>query len=186
MINRLKAGEEAAFRTLVEIYQGQVYHTCFGVVQRSEEAEDLAQEVFMEVHRSVGAYRGEAKLSTWIYRIATTKSLEWIRRSKRQKRWAFFSAQRGEDSGILQVADREAHPGLALENQERGKVLFAAMDRLAINQRMAFSLHKVDGLSYQEVADAMQVSVSSVESLMFRAKKNLQKLLRDYYVQEHE
>ncbi|MEM7658441.1 MAG: RNA polymerase sigma factor [Bacteroidota bacterium] len=150
-------------------------------VNRAAEAEDLAQEVFVEVHRSIGSFQGQAKLSTWLYRIATNKSLEWIRRNQRQKRWAFFSAKRGEDSGILQVADAEAHPGTALENQERSRILLAAIATLAEKQRVAFTLHKLEGVSYQEISKIMEVSLSSVESLMFRAKKNLQKKLRSYY-----
>jgi RNA polymerase sigma factor (sigma-70 family) len=186
LIQELQLGNAKAFKALVAQYQVPVYHTCFGLVNRSEVAEDLAQEVFVEVYRSIGSYQGKARLSTWLYRIATNKSLEWIRRNQRQKRWAFFSAKRGADSGLLQVEDREAHPGAALENQERSRILFAAIATLAEKQRVAFSLHKIEGLSYQEISEVMEVSLSSVESLMFRAKKNLQLKLRAYYELEKE
>ena len=73
------------------------------------------------------------------------------------------------------------HPGIALDNKERAAVLFKAIDRLPENQKIAFTLHKVEGLSYQEISDVMKTSVSSVESLMHRAKNNLKKLLRDHY-----
>ncbi|WP_255763399.1 RNA polymerase sigma factor [Fulvivirga maritima] len=73
------------------------------------------------------------------------------------------------------------HPGVALENKERSQILMAHIDNLSENQKVAFNLHKLEGLSYQEISQVMQLSVSSVESLLFRAKKNLQKSLGNYY-----
>ena len=180
-IQQLQSGDAAAFRTLIDTYQDQVFNLCLGFVHRSEDAEDLAQEVFVEAYRSVDNYRGDAQLGTWLYRIATNKSLEWIRYNQRKKRLAFFQAKRGEDAGLENIGDMEAHPGVQLENQERSKILFWAIDQLPLKQRTAFTLHKVEGLSYQEVSQVMEMSLSSVESLMFRAKKNLKKKLIAYY-----
>ena len=85
LIPKLLDGDHQAFRMLVDAFQEKVLNTCYGFVNNKQEAEDLTQEVFIEVFRSIGKFRGDAKLSTWIYRIAVSKSLEEIRKRKRQK-----------------------------------------------------------------------------------------------------
>ena len=91
---------------------------------------------------------------------------------------SFFSDESVEP---INEVPNHFHPGVQLENKERAAILFAAIDKLPDNQKAAFVLHKMEDLSYAEIAEVISVSVSSVESLMFRAKQNLQKLLRDYY-----
>ena len=178
LIEEIKTGSEQAFRQLVESYQAMIYNTALGFVQQPEDAEDIAQEVFIQAHRSISSFKGESKLSTWLYRIAVTKSLEHLRARKRKKRFALFS--------VFSAAEEDApadfdHPGVALENREQAKMLFRATRKLPDNQRTAFILNKTEGLSYQEVGEVMQLSVGAVESLLQRAKQNLQKTLENYY-----
>ena len=181
LILELQQGSESAFRSMVEKFQNQVYNTCLGFLQNEEDAEETAQDVFIEVYKSVKSFRGDAQLSTWIYRISTTKSLELIRKQKRKKRFAFLqSIGDGEDYETTQHASFE-HPGVILENKEQAQTLFNTIAELPESQRVAFTLHKVEGLPYQEIADVLNTSISSVESLMFRARKNLQKKLKPYY-----
>lgn len=180
LISSLQQQSEAAFRELVASYQDRVYNTCLGLLQNEEDAEECAQDVFIEVYRSVEKFRGDAKLSTWVYRIATTKSLELIRKQKRQKRFAFMRSLTNKEGEELPIASFE-HPGLVLEQKENAQVLFKAIEQLPDSQRVAFTLHKVEGLPYQEICEIMDTSLSSIESLMFRARKNLQKTLRNYY-----
>lgn len=177
LIKLLQKQDETAFRELVEGFQDKVFHTCLGFVRNSEDAEDLAQEVFVEVYHSVKKFRGEAKLSTWIYRIATSKSLEFLRKKKAKKRVAIFQSL----LGFEKASEEMEIPSFVLENKEEAQILLTAIDKLAKNQKIAFTLHKIEGLSYQEIAEIMELSVSSVESLMFRAKKNLKKRLYHYY-----
>lgn len=185
LIQQLEQGGEAAFRQLVNQHKDNVYNTCLGFLRNPHDAEDVAQEVFMKVFDSIHDFREEASLSTWIYRIAVTKSLELIRYRKRKKRSWFFKAL-GE---MFNEPDQEAddstyiHPGLALENKERAKVLFSEIDKLTDKQRIAFTLQKVEGMSYQEVAEVMELSIPAVESLIHRAKNTLQKNLYHYYQQ---
>lgn len=185
-IAALKAGDATAFRALVQAYGQQVYNTCLGFVQQQEDAEDLTQEVFQEVFEKIGGFRGEAKLSTWIYRIAVNTALGHLRHKKAQKRFAFLTSLFDREKEEVIALPETVHPGVLAENQERSKVLFAAIARLPEQQQAAFTLHKVEGLSYQEVAEVMETSLSSVESLMHRATKNLRKLLRDYYEQDKD
>jgi RNA polymerase sigma-70 factor (ECF subfamily) len=179
----LKAGEESAFRQLIEAFQEMVLNTCLGFIPNLQDAEDLTQEVFVEVYQSVGQFREEASLSTWIYRIAVNKCLEEIRYRKRRKRMAFFKGLLGlEPETIDRLAGDFNHPGYALEDKERAEILYGKIEELHENQRIAFTLHKVEGLSHKEVATIMDVSVSAVEALMHRAKRNLRKGLADYYL----
>ena len=185
LIQALKAGESTAFGKIVAQFQDHIVNTCFGFVNNSEDAEDLAQEVFIEVYRSIGNFRGGAKLSTWLYRIAVTKSLDFLRKKKAQKRIQFVKSLFGIDDEERQIADHKiVHPHLQLEQQERLNVLHQAVSQLADNQRIAFTLNKFEDLSYKEIAVVMDISLSSVESLIHRAKKNLKKKLRVYYYRE--
>ena len=181
LVEQLKKGDEAAFKSIVETWQNMVYNTALGIVQNAEDAEDIAQEVFIQVHQSVSSFKGESKFSTWLYRITVTKSLDHERRKKRKKRFAFVKSIFGEQNEVLVNPPDFHHPGVVLDNKEDAAVLFRAIAELPENQKIAFTLNKVEGLSYQEVSEVMKSTVSSVESLMHRAKNNLKKKLEDYH-----
>lgn len=180
LIRALKAGDGLAFRELVQTWQDMVYNTVLGIVQDTGEAEDLAQEVFIQVFQSVQGFRNESKLSTWIYRIAVTKALDAERKKKTRKRVANLKSWIGLGEEEALAADFH-HPGVSLENREKATHLFRALKELPDNQRVAFTLIKTEGLSYEQVADVMNISLKAVESLMHRAKENLRKKLTHYY-----
>lgn len=181
LINNLQNGDEQAYRQFVDAYEVQVFNTVLSLVQKREEAEDLAQEVFMEVFRSIGKFKGDSSLQTWVYRIATNKSLESIRKKKTAKRFAFLSSLFGAEQELLHHPVEFDHPGVQVEKKEMAKILFQAISKLPENQRAAYTLAQVEGLSYEEVAAVLETTKSSVESLLFRAKGNLKKVLRNYY-----
>jgi RNA polymerase sigma factor (sigma-70 family) len=181
LVELLKKGDETAFKTIVETWQNMVFNTALGIVQNAEDAEDIAQEVFVQVYQSIGSFKGESKFSTWLYRITVTKSLDHERKKKRKKRFAFVRSLVGEQNEVIVNPPDFHHPGVVLDNKEDAAVLFRAIAGLPENQRIAFTLNKVEGLSYQEVSEVMKTSVSSIESLMHRAKNNLKKNLEDYY-----
>ena len=177
LINGLKHADEAAFKYLVENYKDRVYNTAIGIVQNAEDAEDVAQEVFIQVYRSIGDFKGQSKLSTWLYRIATTRSLDLLRSRKSKKRAGLVQRLFGEgNEPIFEIPDFH-HPGVALDQKENAARLFKAIAQLPENQKTAFTLHKLEELSYQEVSEVMQTSVPAVESLMHRARQNLKKIL---------
>lgn len=184
-IEELKQGKQSAFKALVDNYQQRIYNTCLGFVKNPEEADDLTQEVYIEIFRSILKFRMDSKLSTWVYRIAVTKSLESIRAKKRKKRFAVLRSLFYQDDSVLEIPDYE-HPGVIAENKERSKIIFQAMEKLPESQRTAYTLHKVEGLSYEEISNIMKKTVSSIEAIMHRAKSNLQKYLYDYYSSDHK
>lgn len=183
IIEQLKQGSEAAFKKLVDTHQKLVVNTCYGLVQNREDAEDIAQDVFVEVYRNIEKFRADAKLSTWLYRIAVNRSLNHIRDNKKHKWFQGFDNEVAEKNRELlqaRTADSD-EPEYDLENKQRAIILKEAINSLPQNQKVAFTLSKYEELSYQEIAEVMDLSVSSVESLLFRAKKSLQKKLYKCY-----
>ena len=175
----LQNHDASAYGKLLNDYQQKIFSTCISFVPNKQDAEDIAQEVFVEVFNSINRFKGDSKLSTWIYRITTNKCLDFIRKRNTKKRFAFLQSIMGNEIPVdkTNYFTEMNHPGIILENKEKSEVLFFAINQLPEVQKVVFTLHKIDGKSYQEISDITEKSISSVESLMFRAKKNLQKLL---------
>lgn len=186
-IQALKDKDTSAYSRLLDDFQQKVFSTCISFVPNKEDAEDIAQEVFVEVFNSINKFKGDSKLSTWIYRITTNKCLEFIRKKNTKKRFAFLQSITGNAIPIdkTDYFTEMNHPGILLENKELNATLFKAINNLPESQSVVFTLHKIDGKSYQEISEITQKSLSSVESIMFRAKKNLQNILENYYKNEH-
>lgn len=183
LIVLLKKKDRAAFKTIVEQWQGLVYNTALGILQNEEDAEDVAQEVFIKVFESIEGFKEESKLSTWLYRITVTKSLDAIRRKKRKKRFAFVQSLYGENNELKNDPPEFVHPGVQAENKEDASLLFKAIAKLPENQKAVFVLNKLESLSYKEIAEIMKLSAGAVDSLLQRARKNLKKQL-EYVINE--
>ncbi len=181
LVVQLQQGDEAAFKKLVDDYQVMVYNTALGIVQNEDDADDITQEVFIQVFRSVSSFKGDSKFSTWLYRITIGKALDHEKKKKRKKRFGFVQSLFGGNEEVdMQLAEFD-HPGVRLEKKERANELFNALKQIPDKQRTAFTLHKLEGQSYQEVAEIMNTTLYAVESLMGRAKANLRKELKKYY-----
>jgi RNA polymerase sigma factor (sigma-70 family) len=177
LITQLRAGDEAAFKQVFEAHQDRIYNTILYMVQSTEEAKDLTQEVFVDVFLNIENFKAQSKLSTWIYRIALNKALNHQRFKKAKKRFgavlSIFHLSPVDD-----VPDF-VQPSLLLENKELSAALYRAIDALPEKQKTAFVLRQLEDLSYAEIAEVMQTTTPSVESLLFRAKQNLQKFLNN-------
>ena len=147
------------------------------MVHSTEDAEDLAQEVFIEVYLKFSQFREESTLKTWIYRIAVNKCLEYLRKKNAQKR---KGAHLDLVDNLISPVGFD-HPGVRMENRELARILFSAIAKLPENQRIAFTLHKVERLSHEEISAILEKSIASVESLIHRAKQNLKVSLKSYY-----
>ncbi|MCF8217937.1 MAG: RNA polymerase sigma factor [Bacteroidales bacterium] len=182
-LQKLKKGDAQAFRQVVEDHKDMVFATAFGFVHDKAEAEDIAQEVFVEVFNSIKKFKGDSKISTWIYRITVNKSINALKKIKRiGKVKQTTTSYDPENENSLELPDEEKNTPDALhENQERREILESAVNELPENQKTAFVLHKYDGLAYKQISEIMETSLSSVESLLHRAKSNLQKKLVGYY-----
>ena len=174
--------DNVTFRQLMENYKDKVVNTCFGFLHNQEDAEDVAQDVFIEVYLSYKKFRGESSISTWIYRIAVNKSLDVCRKRNTQKRIAFFKNLIHIDAiDTKEISLYESDALTDMETLERTKVLYQALDKIPTNQRIAITLSKFEDLSLKEISKVMDTSESAVESLMSRAKVSLKKQLENYY-----
>ncbi len=160
-----------------------VFRTALDIVQQEEEAEDVSQEVFIQAFRSVKNFRGDSKISTWLYRITITQSINWQRKKKAAKRFSIKHLL-GLDEKIENEAKDFFHPGVLSENREDAAMLFRALKELPEKQQAVFVLLKMEGLSYDEVSQIMHLSVKALESLMQRAKENLRKKLNNHFSNE--
>jgi len=182
LVEKIRNGDASAFRNLVDKYQVMLLNVSYRFVNNREDAEDITQEVFIEVHRSIEGFREDSKLSTWLYRITVSKSLDFLRKKTRKKRFGIMKYLSGEDDSDEQItAANMADPAKELENQDRIRVLTNAISTLPENQKVAFTLSKIDELSYKEIAEVLGSTISSVESLIHRAKVNLRKKLYNFY-----
>lgn len=171
MIEAILKGDPKAFKWLVDTYQLMVVNICHAFVHDREDAEDIAQDVFIQVYESLNKFRFESKLSTWLYRIAVNRSINHCQ----------FLSKKVLRIDIESWKEKAQFPGMPqhelLEVQEQIELLQKAIDKLPENQRTALILNKYEELSYKEIAEVMGQSLSSVESLLFRAKTNLEKIL---------
>ncbi len=183
LIDNLISGDQKAFKSLVDLYADRVFRVCYSFVNHRQNAEDLSQEVFIEVFRSIAQFKRESQIGTWLYRIAINKSLNFIRK-KKQTQWLVnfgLLSNLDEDKTIANNSIPELSAESQFINQEQKKLLYETIEKLPKNQRIAFTLHKLDDMSYKEISEIMDVSLSSVESLLHRAKKGLQeKLLKNF------
>jgi len=178
LIEGIKNRDRIALQYLVTTYQRKVIKTAFYFLGNMEDAEDLSQEVFIGIIDSVALFRKKSSLSTWIYRITVNQSLNFLK--KRQRRGVFSRIESLFYSG---TGNNRLTPGEPVTNENRFEekelrgILQQAVRSLPENQQIAFVLYKYDDHSYKEIAEIMELTLSSVESLIHRAKINLQKRL---------
>lgn len=182
LIEKIKRGDQRALESLFFIYKDKVFNTALSYLQNNEDAEEILQDVFVEVFNSADKFKGNSSISTWIYRITVNRSLDRLRHRNRKKRFAVFTSIFNRDTGALEIDQPEFyHPGIESDLKERSAILFKALNRMPENQRASFILSKIEGLSYKEISEILNISVSAVESLMVRAKQNLRDYLSDKY-----
>ncbi len=173
------------FESLYAQYHVLVYNVALNYVQNCEDAEEITQDVFVQIYKSMHQFEEKAALKTWIYRITINKCLDFIKHKKSKKRFFVFGKRSQNENEILNITDFE-HPGILLENKENAQILFEAINQLTDNQRTAFILSKIDGQSNPEIAAVMELSISSVESLLFRAKTTLKEKLIQKFEKQHK
>ncbi|MFZ4592068.1 MAG: RNA polymerase sigma factor [Ignavibacteria bacterium] len=172
LLLKLKSGDKSAFNDLVQEYSNIVLNTCYRFLLDREDAEDVSQEVFVEIYQSIRSFRGDSKLSTWIYRIAVTKSLDEIKKRNRKKRLSSYGKVLHLDE-VVNWLGGGTMPDKSIMESEKLKEVMEALNVLPDNQRVAFTLSKIDGYTNTEIAAIMNVTTIAVESLVYRAKKSV-------------
>jgi len=178
---------ELNLKELIESYKGLVFNTALSFLQNTEEAEDITQEVFIEIFQSQAKFKGQSSISTWIYRITVNKCLDYLRAKKRHKRFGYITSLFHHETGeVLHEVSHFNHPGIELEKKEKARYLFQAIENLPESQKTAFILWHIEELPQKEIAEIMQASVKAVESLLQRAKANLRKELEKIYPERRD
>jgi RNA polymerase sigma-70 factor (ECF subfamily) len=180
LIQRCAAGEQTACAELVASHERMVYQLAMHLLGDRDEALDLSQEVFLRVFRTLPSFRGHAALRTWIYRIVINQARNrqrWWRRRRRadQVQLEQHVLEHGE---LRQPTDADA-PDRALVRKELATRLWAALDDLPFDQRTVVVLREIDGLSYDEIAESLEVAVGTVKSRLTRARQTLRRQLQE-------
>ncbi len=182
-IEKLKAGDAAAFETLVDLYSSDIYALLYRLTENAEEARDLTQDTFLCVIRSVKGFRGQSELKTWLFRIAINESRNRFRWWKRRRRDATISldATIGDsDTAIHEtMSDRSESPEDAALSREREYALQAALLDIPEVYREAVVLCDIEGLTYEETASALGVGIGTVKSRISRGREELRRRLKD-------
>jgi RNA polymerase sigma-70 factor, ECF subfamily len=166
LVDRLRAGDPGAFEELVTAYQHRVFGVALRMLGTRAEAEDIAQEVFLRVHRSVAAFRGDAKLSTWLYAIASRLALDRLAAR-------VTAGGRENEDALLSLRDDGPDPVAGLERRERAQALHRAIGELAEERRIVVILRDLEGLTYEEIAEALGLELGTVRSRLHRARAEL-------------
>ncbi|MEI8037494.1 MAG: sigma-70 family RNA polymerase sigma factor [Verrucomicrobiota bacterium] len=178
LMERIGAGDHAAFRQLVEIHQNAVIGTVAKMLGNPNDAEDIAQQVFLRIWRNAKRYRPDAKFTTYIFTI--TRNLVFNETRRRSRKKEVSADERQENSNQL-LADRpDRQPDAELLQGELQQAVDAAIAALPETQRLAVVLRRYEQLSYEEIAKVLELSVSAVKSLLFRARSSLREALSGY------
>ncbi len=166
LIKLVAGGDEQAFEQLVQKYQPAVFNTIYRYIGNPDDVQDLAQEIFIKVWQNAGKFKGKSKFSTWLYRIVVNHCINYHRKNKRKHVSLDVLTEQGKTPESFKVEPD-------WEQRQKVELVRKAVDELPERQRMALVLSQYEEKSYKEIAEIMKVSLSSVESLIFRARSAL-------------
>jgi len=184
LLRKVRQRDEKAFQEIVELYRDRVYNLTFRMMGNAEDAEDVAQEVFISVFKNIYSFRGDAKFSTWLYRVAANHCKNRIkylaRRHDRQKDQFDETIDRDQASGALMGPSSSPRPDARLETLELEQVMRAAIQSLDENQRLLVVLRDIEELSYEEICAITELPQGTVKSRLHRARVELRKKMTKY------
>jgi len=185
LVQRVQAGDTAAFRALFDKYHRRAFAVAMGVVKNQDDALDAVQEAFVKVHKNIHKFQGSSSFYTWLYRIVMNVSIDHVRRTSRRKSLDFDERALHEESevagdGALVPSVTDANPGKAALRRELGGAIEAALQELPEHHRAVIVLREIEGMSYEEMAEALEVPKGTVMSRLFHARKKMQAALTPY------
>ncbi|MCB2147107.1 MAG: sigma-70 family RNA polymerase sigma factor [Deltaproteobacteria bacterium] len=178
LILRLQRGDEWAFQLMVRRFRKKIFSIAFGITLDTEESQDIMQEVFLQVYRTIGDFRGDASLATWLHRITVNRSLNWKRRWARRFRWLHVSTDNTDEHPAAEPESELPSPEIRMANAQTRHQIDNAMRMLPDQARTVFVLRELEGLSYEEIADVTGIKLGTVRSRLFHARKRLKEILQ--------
>jgi len=181
LVERAKGGDMLAFQALFQKYNRRVYAVALGVVKRPEDANDIVQDAFIKVHKHLGSFQGASSFYTWLYRIVMNLGIDHVRKKRKIVEW-------GDDVPIEHAAgDRTlvptvegSNPGRSAVRRELSDKIAQALDTLPEYHRAVILLREVEGMSYEEIAEVLNVPKGTIMSRLFHARRKMQDQLQPY------
>lgn len=177
IIKRMKRGDRNAFNELVKGYESKVVNAAFGMLSNREDAYDAAQEVFIRIYKSIGAFKGQSSLTTWIYRITVNICNDALRKRQRTAQTISINGESDDENPVMELQDTSPTPEEAAESNEAQKAVREAIGDLSEEYRQIITLCDLQGLSYDEAAQILQCPTGTVKSRLNRARNSLRKKL---------
>lgn len=181
LVERAKTGDRAAFQALFQKYHRRVYAVALGVVKRPEDAMDVVQDAFIKVHKHLGTFQGASSFYTWLYRIVMNLGIDHVRRSRKVVEWGDdvpLDQAAGDGTMVPKVGD--ANPSRTLVRRELSDKIRQALETLPEYHRAVILLREVEGMSYEEIADVLEVPKGTIMSRLFHARRKMQDQLQPY------
>lgn len=173
IVQRVLSGDTEAFEALVLEHQNKVYSLALRMVGNEEDARDLAQDAFIRAFSSLSGFRGDSKFSVWLYRLTSNICIDFLRsRAKKRTVSMTWTDDEGDDAGELEIPDERFSPEAQLERTSVRESVQRGLESLSPQYRQILLLREVDGLSYDEIAQALGIEAGTVKSRIFRARKN--------------
>ncbi|RJP59328.1 MAG: sigma-70 family RNA polymerase sigma factor [Candidatus Auribacter fodinae] len=179
LISAVREGKIEAFDQIVRRYESKVLGVLYGMMRNSDDARDVAQDVFVKAYKSVDKFRGDSKLYTWLYRITVNMAIDYMRKKQKKAKVEYNDEVKISDDNPAVPVDR-INPSKTVQNKELRTKLQEAIEQLPEEQKSTFVLREMQDMSYQEIADVMNCSVGTVMSRLFYARKKVRDMIKPY------
>lgn len=188
IIKKCQQGDLEAFEKLILSYQKKVYTIAYRYVGRREEAEDLAQEAFIKVYRSLKTFRGDSSFSTWLYHVVTNVCRDALRKNSRKLEEDSLDCAVTTEKGEIrrEIVDWSMSPAFLYEQKELGEFLQSLINQLSPEYKAVILMREIQDMSYEEIAQAMNCSLGTVKSRLSRARKTLRDMIQSSMEQRSE
>ena len=175
LVKRVQTGESQLFEELVLAYQKQVYHLALRMTSNEHDALDISQEAFLRAYSSIQSFRGQSRFYVWLYRLTSNIAIDFLRRRSRKDTLSLNISD--EDESEYEIPDERFSPERALDKKELRAAVAVALEALPHEYRQIVTLREISGLSYDELADVLELELGTVKSRLSRARKQLCALL---------
>lgn len=179
LVNRLKQGQEWAFRDLINTYQNMLLKIAYGITLDKEESLEIVQDVFVSVYKNIKNFRQDASLAGWLRKITINQCLNWKRKWQRRFRWSHYSIEPKDEALLLKAKNDNINPEILFRKKQLEKTIMDNIKKLPKKTRAVFVLNTLEGLSYDEIAKHLNIKRGTVSSRLCNARKTLLRSIED-------
>lgn len=181
---RAREGSAAAFSKLVEMYEEKAIHTAYAFLGNMEDARDAAQEAFVKAYQALGSFKGSSRFSTWLVRIVINQCKDALRKKKSRGLFGLFPGKDEEEDPVQKIESKMPDSQKQLMDREIGEAVHEAMEKLPFQQKSVFALRYIEGMSLEEIAEAMNLSTGAVKAHLWQAGQKMKKSLQPLMAEE--